>query len=651
MNSTSLHRTTCNRDCPDACSLLATVEDGRVTRLQGDPDHPVTRGFLCRRTSRFLDRQYSPDRLTRPLVRRGEEYREIGWEAALDMAAEQLLRFRSESGPASILHYRCGGSMGILKHVSDYFFQCFGPVTIKSGDVCSGAGEAAQETDFGCCDSHDLFDLRHSRTIVLWGKNVFVSSVHLIPLLREARNRGARLLLIDPVHHRTASLCDQVLQPRPGGDAALACGMARWLFEHSGVDAEAAHYCDHFEAYGRLVRSRSIEQWATLAGVTAEDLETAAMSYHQGPSTILVGWGLQRRRFGATTVRCLDALTAISGNLGIPGGGVSFCFRRRGAFDLTFCRPEIAPRTIPEPLLGPGILQQTDPPIRMVWVTAGNPVAMLPDSRTVAEALRSREFTAVVDSFLTDTARCADLILPTTTMLEEDDLLGAYGHHWLAESRPVVAPPPGIRSDFQIAQELAPRVGMTPWGDDDVKTWKERILHRLGPHDVDLARLRQGAVKNPLAEEVLFADRRFPTPSGKVNLIRELPDDLLQNPASGTMTLSALATSEAQASQWPTAAQQGPATATVHPHAAPDFREGELVQLRTARGTLRVVLRFDAQQRLDVVRMDKGGWLHTGRCANSLIHAELTDDGQCAVYYDTPVQIEPLAALDEADAD
>ena len=191
MNSASLHRTTCNRDCPDACSLLAIVEGGRVTRLQGDPDHPVTRGFLCHRTSRFLDRQYSTDRLTCPLIRRGQEYREIGWEAALDLAAEQLLRFRRESGPASILHYRCGGSMGILKHVTDYFFQCFGPVTIKSGDVCSGAGEAAQETDFGCCDSHDLFDLRHSRTIVLWGKNVFVSSVHLIPLLQEARKRGA----------------------------------------------------------------------------------------------------------------------------------------------------------------------------------------------------------------------------------------------------------------------------------------------------------------------------------------------------------------------------------------------------------------------------------------------------------------------------
>ena len=180
------------------------------------------------------------------------------------------------------------------------------------------------------------------------------------------------------------------------------------------------------------------------------------------------------------------------------------------------------------------------------------------------------------------------------------------------------------------------------WLDDDVTTWKERILQRVAAHDIDLARLREGAVRNPLAEEILFADRRFPTPSGKVNLIHELPDGLLQPPPSGGLTLSALATAEAQASQWAAAAQQGPATATIHPAAAPGFRDGELVRLRSARGTLQVILRFDSQQRPDLVRMDKGGWLQTGRCANALIEAELTDDGQCAVYHDTPVQIEPV---------
>src|SRR5262245_6357140 len=178
-------KTVCNRDCPDACGLVATVEAGRVTRLRGDPDHPVTRGFLCYRTSHFLETQYSPERLTTPLVRRGGALVPIDWDEALDLAAERLTTITRESGPAAIFHYRSGGSLGLLKLLSDYFFARFGPVTVKRGDICSGAGDAAQTLDFGEEDSHDLFDLLNSRNIILWGKNVFVSSPHTIPVLKQ----------------------------------------------------------------------------------------------------------------------------------------------------------------------------------------------------------------------------------------------------------------------------------------------------------------------------------------------------------------------------------------------------------------------------------------------------------------------------------
>ena len=178
------------------------------------------------------------------------------------------------------------------------------------------------------------------------------------------------------------------------------------------------------------------------------------------PTAILVGWGMGRRVNGAAIVRALDALCAISGNIGIPGGGVSFYFKRRGAFDTSFIRgKQAAPRTVCEPLFGPEVLRLSDPPIRAVWVTAGNPVAMLPESETTIKALSTRDFVVVVDSFLTDTARLAHLVLPTTTLLEADDLLGAYGHHWIGVAKPVVAPPEGVKSDLEIAQELAKRVG------------------------------------------------------------------------------------------------------------------------------------------------------------------------------------------------
>ena len=635
--------TACNRDCPDACGIIATIDDGRIVRLQGDPAHPVTQGFLCHRTSRFLDRQYDPARITSPLRRRGDALVPISWDEALGEIADKMLAVRGESGPAAIMYYRCGGSMGILKGVCDYYFERFGPVTGKSGDVCTGAGDAAQMEDFGDAESHDLFDLLNSRTIVLWGKNLHVSSVHLLPVIRAARERGAKLVSIDPIHHRTADLCDLSVQLRPGGDAALALGVARIFFETGVADPKAREYCDHLDEFRALVFSHTTSAWADLAGVPVESLLAVADAYGQRPAALLIGWGLQRRRNGSATVRVLDALAAISGNLGIPGGGVSWYFKRRGAFDLSFARRgEVAPRLLPEPLLGPAILEAANPPVRVLWITAANPVAMLPESRTVARALETRELTVVVDSFLTDSARCAHIVLPTTTMLEEDDLLGAYGHHWLVESRPVVASPEGVKTDYEIIQELARRTGLADEFSDDVETWKRRVLQRVSHKGASLDDLRRGPVRNPLASELLYVDRRFPTSTGKVNLIHRVDAQPTPVTAERPLLLMALSTADAQASQGPAAAQQGPATAVVHPEMASGFRDGQAARLESEIGEMIVVLKFDARQRRDVVLMDKGGWLSAGRCANALVKAQVTDAGGCAVYYDTPVRLLPV---------
>jgi anaerobic selenocysteine-containing dehydrogenase len=621
--------------------MIATVEDGRVTRLQGDPEHPVTRGFLCHRTSRFLERQYSAERLTKPQLRQGksDKFAEIPWPNALDLVAEKLLEFRDQSGGASILQYRCGGSLGIMKHVGDYFFERFGPVTTKRGDICSGAGEAAQLMDFGECNSSDFFDLHHARTIVLWGKNVYVSNVHLIPQLKEAQARGAHIILIDPVHHRTSQLADLTIQPRAGTDAAIALGIARWLFEHNREDPQAHQYCDHYDAFRALCFSQTADQWATIADIRREQLEALAAAYANGPTTNLIGWGLQRRRYGATTIRAIDALTAISGNLGIRGGGASFYFVRRGAFDFSFSNPDSAPRTLPEPLLGTAIATATAPTIRMAYIWAANPVVMLPDSQAVADAIASREFSVVVDPFMTDTARCAKLVLPTTTMLEEEDLIGSYGHHFLANVQPVTTPPAGVLTDHEIFRELSRRVGLAEEFDVDARVWKDRLLAKLTQRGINSDKLRQSYPKNPFVSDVLFADRKFKTPGGKVNLLHELPDAMMADASRVCLKLASLSTEKAQGSQWPSPSQVGPITAVVHPDAIPGATEGELVLLKNATGQLQVKLALDPQQRRDIVLVSKGGWHSAGRCANAIIAAELTDAGDCAVYYDSPVEV------------
>ena len=250
--ATETLRTVCNRDCPDACGLIATVEDGKLVALGGDPEHPVTKGFLCQRTSQYPATQNSPDRLTTPLLRKNGRLSPASWDEALGFVADRLLAIRKESGPAAILHYRSGGSLGLLKSVVDYFWELFGPVTVKSGDICSGAGDAAQTTDFGEEESHDFFDLLNAKNILLWGKNPAVSNVHLMPVLQQAKRNGARVILVDPIRHKAAKLADRTILVRPGGDFDLAMGVAARLFETGGVVPDAEGFCGDFEAFRAL---------------------------------------------------------------------------------------------------------------------------------------------------------------------------------------------------------------------------------------------------------------------------------------------------------------------------------------------------------------------------------------------------------------
>jgi anaerobic selenocysteine-containing dehydrogenase len=638
VSDTTLVKTACNRDCPDACGILAHVTDGRITRLQGDPEHPVTRGFLCYRTDQFLHRQYSPERLTTPLVRQGDALVPATWDEALDRCARELLRIRDESGPAAIFHYRSGGSLGLMKHVTDHFFSRFGPVTSKRGDICGGAGDAAQLADFGDEDANDLHDLLHAKAVILWGKNPHTSSPHLLPILHELRRKGCRIALVDPVAHKGVKLAERFIQPRPGGDVALAFGVARALFERGLTHPDAARWCEGLDAFEALARSRSLDAWARAADVSTGDVEALAELYGaSSPAAILVGWGMQRRSNGSAIVRCLDALGLVTGNVGVSGGGVSFYFRRRGAFDTSFVHVAPPPRELCEPLFGQEILAARDPAVRAVWVTAGNPVAMLPDSHATVRALESREFVVVVDSTLTDTARLATVVLPAATMLEDDDVVGAYGHHHLNVVRPVVRTE-GARTDYEIVQGLAARTGLADHFSGDARSWKRRLVQA-----VSLDALERGSMRNPNAPTVAFEGRVFPTGSGKARLLTELPPDAAGPGGAFPLLLHALSTPESQSSQWSPAEPDAPAEARVHPDVAGGIPDGARATLRSALGAITVTVVHDGAMRRDVVVLPKGGSLGRGRCANAITRARLTDAGEGAALYEEPVRLEALA--------
>jgi anaerobic selenocysteine-containing dehydrogenase len=640
-------RTTCSRDCPDACGIVATLDDGAIVKLEGDPAHPVTKGFLCFRTSRFPELAASGERVLQPLIRRDDRLEPATWDAALDLIANKLLQVREESGSEAIFHYRSGGSLGILKHLTDLFFDEFGPCTTKIGDICSGAGEAAQLTDFGISDSNDLFDLRNSKHIVLWGKNPKVSNVHLVPVLNDAKKNGAEVVSIDPLQHKSTGLADHSVQPRPGGDYELVMGIARTLFDTDCVDPKAREYCDHFDAFRALVHRQEVAGWARLCDVSEDHIRQLAARFAEGPTAILVGWGMQRRQRGGAIVRALDALSAISGNLFRSGGGCSFNFARRRPFN-PFGGVVEYPRVVREPLFGRDVLDDSKPPIRVMWVTAGNPVSMLPDAKNVAKAIKQTEFVVVADCLMTDTARRADVVLPVPTLLEDDDLMGSYGHHWISESRPVVAAPPGVRHEVRIFQELAERVGLDSYPQDTVDQFKRSALHAIADRGASLEALRRdGAVRSPLANSLLFPEGRVLTANGRVQLLDEPPPEVhveapeVMDGSSEPLWLFSNSTEKSQGSQWVGRGLGERSWVAVHPDALPGIEAGSIVRVRSAIGEIDAELRHDSAQRRDVAIMPKGGQFDRGHSANTLIAARATDVGLGAAYLDCLVRIAP----------
>lgn len=640
-------RTSCTRDCPDACGLVAEVAGDRVVGLRGDADHPITRGFLCYRVgTHYLDRLHSVERLTRPLLRRGDRWQELSFEAALDHAAGQIDRIRRESGPAALLHTQGGGSLGILKTLNAVFSRLLGASETR-GEVCDGAGTWAQEADFGIADANDLEDVSNARGVILWGKNVANSSPHAAALLNDVRRAGVPVWLIDPLPTRVRAIATRHIQPRPGGDAALALGVARAALDAGLVDPTLGDWAEGFAEFTTLVGLREVAQWEREADVpagTAADL--AAFLSERAPVTSLIGWGLQRRANGATQVRAIDALHALTGNLGRPGAGASFTTRRKGAFDLSLLASLAGrvPRTLLLPMLGAEIERAADPPIRGVFIDNHNPVATNPDSAGVARALRSREFVMVIDSFLTDTAQSAQLVLPGTMMLEEDDLVGSYGHHRVSACRPVARRPAGTHTDLEIYQGLAQRLGFGEALAGTPQEWMTRLAGRLIGSGISMDELLAGAPRDPAAARVAFEGRRFATPTGRFRFVDRYVGP---SPDCGgfPLQLLALSTGRWQASQLTAADEQreGALEATLHPMSAPGFANGDRARLQSRIGDLEVVLRFDPAFRRDTVYVPRARSLAEGRCVNLLVEARLTDHGDSAAFYDQRVRLVPIA--------
>ncbi|MGB0078627.1 MAG: molybdopterin-dependent oxidoreductase [Candidatus Sulfotelmatobacter sp.] len=556
----------CPHDCPDACGVFITVEDGRATKIQGDPEHPVTRGFLCAKVAKYLDRAYSPDRVLYPMRRIAPKgfvaaqrsfgpgqpgaavptqaeniWQRISWAEALDEIASRFRAIISEFGSEAILPYSYGGTLGALNggSMDRRFFQRLGASELER-TICSSAGEAGLESVMGVKLGTEPEQFIHSRYIIAWASNIHGNNVHLWPFIVEARRRGAKLVVIDPYRTRTAACADWYLPINPGTDTALALAMMHVIIAEGLQDADyVAKYTLGFDQLCEKVKAYPPERAAQWTGIAANDIRKLAREYATvRPSVIRVNYGVQRSEGGGTAMRAISMLPCIIGSLKEAGGGIHMS--TSGAFDLNkdaLRRPDLKPDGLDRPArvvnmvrLGEALNTLDDPPVKALFVYNSNPAAVCPNHNEVVRGLRGDDlFTVVHEQFFTDTTDYADIVLPATTFFEHKDLQAAYGHYYLQVSEQAIDPLGECRPNVEVFRALAKRMGfkdacfhesideMIDGALDSKNPWLKGISRER------LERQRQVRLNFSSQPEPFlpFANGNFRTPSGKAELYSE----------------------------------------------------------------------------------------------------------------------------------
>lgn len=531
-------RGACPHDCPDTCAVITEVRDGRAVSFRGDPDHSFTAGWLCAKVRPYLDRVYHPDRLLYPQRRKGPkgsgEWERISWDEAIAEITGRWKAIIAKHGAPAILPYSYSGTLGLvqLAVTDERLWNRMGASGLRRS-ICGAAAETAVQMTYGGRRSPDPSHVLETKFFLIWGHNPATTSPHFVPFMRKAQRDGAQVVVIDPRRTITARSADQHIQPRPATDGALALGMMNVIF------SENLHDEDWLEANSvgwRELRDRAanfpLGQVAAIIGVEADVIADLARRFATTrPALLKFADGVQRHGNGGQPSRALCCLAALSGQVGTKGGGLAYSTSDFVVWDseavshASECPP--VPRMINMNRIGAALNGEVQgPPIQALYVYAANPVA----PATVRGLLRDDLFTVVHELFMTDTAQYADIVLPATTQLEQVDLHKAYGHRHLQFNSQAIEPLGEAKSNWDTMRLLAGAMGYDdPWLRDEPEQIIAEILEASRPHNATLRGIsleqlkQQGTV--PLvfdnATDVPFADLKFPTPSGKLELWSE----------------------------------------------------------------------------------------------------------------------------------
>ncbi len=664
--------TACPLDCPDACTINVTVRGGRVTKIDGSPSSEITRGYICAKVRHFHHRVYGDDRLLHPAVRKGPKglgtLRPVTWDDAMDLIASKMREVAVEFGAEAILPLSYGGSNGLLTQdtTDATLFRRLGASRLLR-TVCAAPTGAASQGLYGKMPSVSYQDYPEARLIVAWGVNPATSGIHLMPFLKEARDRGAKLVVIDPRATTLARQADLYLPVRPGTDLAVALAVHRYLF--AGGHADEQFLAAHTTGVQRLREKAepwTLDRAAEESGISTNSLRAFADLYvTSSPALVKCGWGLERNRNGGSAAAAILALPAVGGKFGVRGGGYTLSNSAAWNIERTWLGdPEPPTRAINMNHLGRVLTGEgwtsgaPTPPIKLLFVYNCNPAVTMPDQKRVLEGLaRDDLFTVVFDQVLTDTAFYADVVLPATTFLEHYDFVKSYGPITLQLARPVIDQVGESRSNPDVFADLTRRLGLERDGDPEGELDAMlQILDRLPQPHGDQLRDRSVATAPFDGRPIQFVDVFPRTPSQKVHLFpdaldREAPLGLYgfqPDPGSQRYPLALISPASDRTVSSTLGELPRPAVMVdMHPDdaAARGLEEGDLVRMFNDQGEVHLPVRVTPLVRRGTVSMPKGVWRRTianGLTSNALVPDSLTDLGAGACFNDARVEVERM---------
>lgn len=674
-------RTVCPHDCPDACSVLATVEDNKLIRTEGDPAHPFTQGFLCGKVNRYAERIHSPDRLLTPLRRVGPKgegrFVPISWPEALDEIASRWQEIIQQHGGEAIAGYAYSAHQGLLnRNFTQALFHSLGTTRVNASAVCDSCNGAAWNMTVGADMGTEPEQVQESDLVISWGANLDSTNAHLLPFIEMAQKRGAKLVVIDVWRTRTARHADWFIPIQVGTDTALALGIAHILQRNGLIDRD---YIDRlvlgYDRWAEEVLPRySPTVVAEITGITTADIEALALAYGTARAPFIrMGQGLSRHIGGGTAVRAIVSLPGLIGAWQYPGGGALLSTASHYNFNYgAVRRPDLQPisetRVLNMVQFGRSLLEWQDPPLQSVFIQSNNPAVTCPEQNLVRQGLsRDDLFTVVHDSFLTDTACYADVVLPACTSFESEDIYRGYGTHYVQYGPQVIPPQGDSWSNVQLIVALAHRLGLT----DPVfqKTPQAHIAALLdvpdGPvSELSLDKLLEGKPQrlNVPALGHPF-DQYFPTGSGKLQIAcpelaqRGLPDlpDYEINPVPESevypLRLVTAPGHHLHHSSFNGVAflrrNEGRPLARLHPQEAEarQIEDGQAVELFNDAGAVGLYARVTTDVPLGAIVVEgqrpKSHYL-SGGPLNRLCSDRYSDFGEGATYQSTWLDVRPL---------